>query len=300
MKDSGPSAFFFAGEQIASFQLIRPLRIREQSEIWFVRERESGKALAVKFLRKEHPRIFQFREIAAVLQENLSPYLIHVLESAETVQGLPYAVMEYAERGTLRRRLAGGAVLPLAEAVRLLRETLLALSALHRRGIVHRDVKPENLWRMADGSIRLGDLGLAKLPNDPEEPGRVFGTASYLSPEQALDSTRLDGRSDLYSLALVLFEALTGRRYRRPSASFTGAVKAVLTDQSAPPLDLLRQAATDKLAVLLGRMMERTPALRPASADDVLRELNAMELPEEFGDIRRNPHEQEKSREKSS
>lgn len=279
MKPEEPPAFFFAGEQIGGIQLLRPLRVRPLAEIWYAARMESGQPVAVKFLRRENPRLAQFHDIAAFLMRQESPGLIRVFECAETAQGMPYAVMEYADGGTLRRRLERG-ILPLAEAVRLLRTMLTALTALHRHGIIHRDIKPDNIWLFADGGIRLGDFGLAKLPGYAEEPGKIFGTASYMSPEQALDSTAVDCRSDLYSLALVLFEALTGQRFREKE-SFTVMLKRILSDRSEPPIDLLRGAATEKLALLLGRMMERSPALRPRSAAEVLAELDDMELPGE-------------------
>lgn len=277
MKSGEGNAFFFAGEQIGGIQLIRPLRVRALSEIWYAARRGTSEPVAVKFLRRENPRLAWFCDMAEILQRHESPFLIRVLESAETAQGMPYAVMEYADNGSLRQRLERGA-LPLAEAVRLLRSMLSGLVVLHRHGIVHRDIKPENIWLFSDGGIRLGDFGLAKLPNLPEEPGRVFGTASCMSPEQARDSAAVDCRSDLYSLAVVLFEALTGRRLR-PKGDFTEMLKWILADRSAPPVEPLRCVATEKLALLLGRMLERSPALRPRSAAEALAELNGMELP---------------------
>ena len=100
-----------------------------------------------------------------------------------------------------------------------------------------------------------------------------------MSPEQALDSTRVDSRSDLYSLALVLTEALTGKRCRSPN-NFAETVKNILADRSVPPIAHLREAATEKLAVLLNRMREYNPALRPRSAAAILDELETMALPE--------------------
>lgn len=277
MNSGEGTAFFFAGEQIGGIQLIRPLRVRALSEIWYAARLGSSEPVAVKFLRRENPRLAWFCDMAAFLQRRESPFLIHVFECAETSQGMPYAVMEYADNGTLRRRLDRG-ILPLAEAVRLLRSMLSGLLVLHRHGIVHRDIKPDNIWLFSDGGFRLGDFGLAKLPNLPEEPGKVFGTASYMSPEQARDSSAVDCRSDLYSLALVLFEALTGRRFRE-KACFTVMLKRILDDHAEPPVELLRGAATEKLALLLGRMMESAPALRPQSAAEALSELDVMGLP---------------------
>lgn len=277
MRREETTSFFFVGEQLAGLQLLRPLRIRALSEIWYAARLDSGAPVAIKFLRQDNPRRDRFDDIAALLQRRESPFLIHVFEHGEIPPGMPYAVMEYTDGGTLRRRLEHG-IFPFSQAIHLLRSMLLALTELHHHGVVHRDIKPDNIWFVSDGGIRLGDFGLAKLPGFPEEPGGVFGTASYMSPEQARDSTAVDCRSDLYSLALVLFEVLTGRRFRE-KADFTVMLKRILSDRSEPPIDLLRAAATEKLAQLLGRMMEYSPALRPGSPAEALAELDAMELP---------------------
>ncbi|WP_294482432.1 serine/threonine-protein kinase [uncultured Victivallis sp.] len=278
MKQESPTPFFFAGELIAGSQLIRPLRVRELSECWLAFHRRNRTPIAIKFLRPEHPRIPQFYEMAEFLKTAPSPFLIRVFDCGETVSGLPYATMEYADGGTLRRQLTGHRRLPLATAVRLLREMLRGLAALHAHDMVHRDVKPDNIWLTSDGDFRLGDFGLVQLPGYPEERGKIFGTASCMSPEQAHDSTSVDARSDLYSLAVVLFEVLTGDRLR-PKGSFAETLKFILSDRSAPPVDRLKVVATENLALLLGRMLEYSPALRPRSATEILAELDAMSLP---------------------
>ena len=275
-----PAPYFFTGEQIADVQLIRPLRVRALSECWLAAGLADGTPCAVKFLRCENPHTAHFHELADFLEHSKSPFLIRVLRHAETGQGMPYAVMEFADGGSLRRKLDQSGKLSLPNAVFLLRGMLQALASLHADGIVHRDVKPDNIWLTSDGGFRLGDLGLAKLPGVAEERGKVFGTASFLSPEQAQDSSSADARSDLYSLALVLFEVLTGCPLR-PKGSFVEMVKRIRSDRTAPPVALLRESATEKLAVLLGRMMEFSPALRPQSAKEALAELNEMNLPEE-------------------
>lgn len=275
-----PAPYFFAGEQIADVQLILPLRVRALSECWLAAGLADGTPCAVKFLRCENPHAAHFHELADFLEHSNSPFLIRVLRHAETEQGMPYAVMEFADGGSLRRKLDQSGKLSLPNAVFLLRGMLQALASLHADGIVHRDVKPDNIWLTSDGGFRLGDLGLAKLPGVAEERGKVFGTASFLSPEQAQDSSSADARSDLYSLALVLFEVLTGSPLR-PKGPFVEMVKRIRSDRTAPPVALLCESATEKLAVLLGRMMEFSPALRPQSAKEALAELNEMNLPEE-------------------
>ena len=275
-----PAPYFFAGEQIADVQLIRPLRVRALSECWLAAGLADGTPCAVKFLRCENPHTAHFHELADFLEHSKSPFLIRVLRHAETGQGMPYAVMEFADGGSLRRKLDQSGKLSLPNAVFLLRGMLQALASLHADGIVHRDIKPDNIWLTSDGGFRLGDLGLAKLPGVAEERGKVFGTASFLSPEQAQDSSSADARSDLYSLALVLFEVLTGCPLL-PKGSFVGRVKQLCSERIAPPASLLRESATEKLAVLLGRMMEFSPALRPQIAKEALAERNEMNLPEE-------------------
>lgn len=281
MKPESPAPYFFTGEQISGFQLIRPLRVRELSECWYAFRRADRLPVAVKFLHPGHPRIPQFYAMAEFLETAPGAFLIRVFESGETVSGFPYAVMEYASGGTLRRRLSECGRLSLAESVHLLRSMLCGLAVLHGRGMVHRDVKPDNIWLTSGGDFRLGDFGLTRIPGYPEERGKIFGTASFMSPEQACDSTVVDGRSDLYSLGVVLFEALTGERFR-PKGSFFETLKYILRDRTAPPVDRLKPLATEKLALLLGRMLEPLPELRPASAHDLLLELDAMSLPGGF------------------
>ena len=271
--------FFFSGEQIAGFQLIRPLRVRELSECWYAFRRTDRTPIAVKFLRPEHPRIPQFYDMAEFLKTAPGRFLIRVWDCGETISGLPYATMEYADGGSLRQRLKKCGPMPLPEAVRLLRSLLCGLAILHAHGMVHRDVKPENIWLTGDGDFRLGDFGLVRLPGYPEEPGKIFGTASFMSPEQARDSTTVDCRSDLYSLGAVLYETLTGERLR-PQGSFPEMLKFILADRSEPSVERLKDVATEKLALLLIKMLDRSPALRPQNAAAALAELDAMALPE--------------------
>ena len=236
-----------------------------------------AQCVSCDYLRDLH-YLFLIDNYAVCLLQDVLKARIRVFDCGETVSGLPYAVMEYAGGGTLRRYLSDHGKLSLAESVQLLHDMLCGLAALHAHGMVHRDVKPDNIWLTADGGFRLGDFGLVLLPGYLEEPGRIFGTAAYMSPEQARDSTSVDARSDLYSLAVVLAEALTGERLR-PKGSFAETIKFILSDRSAPPVDRLKIVATEKLAILLGRMLDTLPALRPPSAAAVLAELDAMTLP---------------------
>ena len=146
------------------------------------------------------------------------PHIVPIYDVGED-QGLVFLVMRYAAGGTLRGHFGGGTprVLALGEAIALLAPVAEALDAAHQQGVIHRDVKPENILLPGDGSTLLADFGIAGLvapgPDGvhlPSKSGTITGTPAYISPEQALGRP-LDGRSDLYSLAVVLHEALTGR-----------------------------------------------------------------------------------------
>ena len=140
------------------------------------------------------------------------PNIVHVYDWGDEPEGL-FLVLEYLEGGSLRDLLERCGVISIAQAAAIGVSVAKALAFAHERGLIHRDVKPANLMFDEFGSVHLADFGLARALADAswtEPAGVVVGTARYASPEQALGE-RVDGRSDVYSLALVLFEAVTGR-----------------------------------------------------------------------------------------
>jgi len=140
------------------------------------------------------------------------PNIVHVYDWGDEPEGL-YLVLEYLEGGSLRDLLERCGVISIGQAAAIGVAAANALAFAHERGLIHRDVKPANLMFDEFGSVHLADFGLAKALADAswtEPAGVVVGTARYASPEQALGQ-RVDGRSDVYALALVLYEAVTGR-----------------------------------------------------------------------------------------
>jgi serine/threonine protein kinase len=164
----------------------------------------SALAEDVGFLRR-------FRAEAQVAAALHHPNIMAVYDWGEDEQ--PFMVVELLEGGSLRTMLDRGNLLTIAQAARIGRDVVDALDYAHTRGIVHRDVKPANLLFDEHGVVRIADFGLARALAEAswtEPAGAVFGTARYASPEQAR-GVQLDARSDLYSLALVLVEAVTGQ-----------------------------------------------------------------------------------------
>ncbi len=192
--------------------------------VWLALDLKHDRPVAFKLL---HPALtsslgserFQ-REIrfAARLQH---PHILPMLDSGETA-GRLWFTMPYVEGETLRGRLARERRLPLAEALRIVREAAQALQHAHDHGVVHRDVKPENILLTPDGSTLVADFGIARALVGGErdrrdgadvtltEVGLVVGTPTYMSPEQVTGARDLDGRSDVYALGCVLYEMVTG------------------------------------------------------------------------------------------
>ncbi len=162
----------------------------------------------------------RFIEEARILRRADDERIVRVHTVDELADGRPYFVMDYADRGTVHERLHDQGFTA-SEAVHVARQIALALEVVHAMGYVHRDVKPTNvLFRSAPShrrggaveSVLLGDLGLAKASAAGDHLTVVGGTPAYMAPEQAVSGVELDGRADIYSLGVVLYEMLTGAR----------------------------------------------------------------------------------------
>jgi serine/threonine-protein kinase len=188
------------------------------------------------------------------------------------VDGIYYMVMEYVRGLSARDVLNAEGVLAPAQAVDVLLQTLLALDHAHRRGIVHRDVKPENIMITREGVVKVADFGLARAYADAQitEVGTVTGTVQYLAPEQ-LQGEPADPRTDLYALGIVAFELLTGR------LPFTGETPMAIAYKHVNeriPTPSSRNAAVPKvLDGWVASMTEKQRELRPESAAEARRDL---------------------------
>ena len=190
-------------------------------------------------------------------------HVIRVIESGLTPDGRWFMATELAIGGDLGRRLQKGA-LPVDEALRLFRQIVEAIAFAHEKGIAHRDIKPANILLDADGSGRVADFSLAKLLRDEgavsftlTQSTEVFGTPYYIAPEVRRGAGGVDERADIFSLGVLLHEMLTGRL---PIGEYVPASKQVKVP-----------ASVDRL---ISRCLQEDPARRPASARELLRELD--------------------------
>src|SRR5436189_4477597 len=194
------------------------------ARVFLAVEQHPHRRVAIKVLDPEvSTRLLRERFIREVdLSSNLShPHIVPIFSAGE-VDGLFYYVMPYVEGESLRHRLVRERKLPLAAALHITRDVADALAFAHAQGIIHRDIKPENILLSGDHAI-VADFGIARAISAAgvltlTGAGQPIGSPGYMSPEQAVGSAQLDARTDVYSLACVLFEMLAGEP---PAASLT-------------------------------------------------------------------------------
>jgi serine/threonine-protein kinase len=211
-------------------------------------------------------------KLAARLQH---PHILGVYDSG-TTDGYLWFTMPFVEGESLRDRLDREGALPVSDAVRICREAALALDFAHKRGVVHRDIKPENIL-LIDGQAMVADFGIARAIGGDAEgltgTGMVIGTPGYMSPEQAAGESKVDPRSDIYSLGCVLYELLAGE------PPFTGptvqAVIARVLTESARPVTAVRPTISPQLGEVVSRAMAKQAADRPATGGEFARQLEA-------------------------
>ena len=271
--DAGSSDAFAPGESFHGYVVERPLGRGAAGAVYLVRHEMLDTLFALKVMEApettagDEPvkRFLREAKLAARIQH---PNLVRVHDAGfDEGKSVYYLVMDYMAGGGLRDRIAFGGPMSVKESLRIVRDVASALSAGMRMGVVHRDIKPENIMFTADGRAKLVDLGIAKACDGESIHTRTsasFGTPAYIAPEQALDASRVDSRADVYSLGIVLFEMLAGRRpYDGETA--TAIITQVLSDEPIPDVKRFNPAVPNWVSALLFRMCAKDPAKRISS-----------------------------------
>ena len=274
------------GTQIGPFEIILQLGAGGMGEVYRARDSRLGREVALKVLPKQllsnREGLIRFAQEARSASSLNHPNIVTIFEIG-TVDSSPFMAMELIEGLTLRDLLQSGP-LPIRKAIDISAQIADGLSKAHQAGIVHRDLKPENIMLTRDGFAKILDFGVAKL-QDPlsgakigedaslTKAGFIIGTPDYMSPEQAAGRP-LDFRSDQFSLGLLMYEMLTGRRaFHRPT---TVQTLSAIIQEEVEPLEGHNGKVPPPLRWLVERCLAKDPEERYTSSRDLARELKQM------------------------
>lgn len=259
------------------FVIERPIASGGMGSVFMAKDRRAGHAVAVKVLDlASDGAVERFRREARVLSDLAHPGIVRYIAHGETEARESFLVMELLEGQDLARRLSRGG-LSLQQSLDLIRRTAEALAFAHSKGVIHRDVKPSNLF-LVDGDparVKVLDFGIARLHDHSQmvtNTGAMLGTVGYMAPEQATGSRDVDARADVFALGCVLFEALAGRPVF--AGEHAVAVLAKVLCEEAPRVSDLRPELDERIDALVARLLAKDPGARPKDAHDVLRAID--------------------------
>jgi serine/threonine-protein kinase len=260
-----------------TYSFERELHGGAMSRLFVAYDKILGRRVAVKVLSRElaaEIKTERFRleiQLAARLQH---PHIVPLLQSGE-VHGILYYTMPFIEGESLRSRLDREGALPLPEALRILRHIASAISYAHRNGVVHRDIKPDNVM-LTDEFALVADFGVARALSESVSQGDsrltssgvALGTPTYMAPEQALADPEIDHRADIYAFGVLAYEVLTGAPpFKGKSAQATLAAHVV---QAPDPIESKRADIPPAVASMVMGCLEKKASDRPQTAGDLI------------------------------
>ncbi len=264
----------------STYDVERKLGEGGMATVFLARDVRHGRQVAIKVLHEDLGAALgaeRFRREIQIATSLTHPHILTLYDSGEAA-GLLYYVMPFIEGESLRDRIDREKMLPIDQALKITGEVASALDYAHRKGVVHRDIKPENIL-LDDGHAIVADFGIARAVSAMGDAsggaltktGMSLGTPTYMSPEQAFAEKDIDGRSDLYSLACVLYEMLTGQ------PPFTGSnAQAVMAKHSmaeVPSMQIVRQTIPDEVEDVVQRALAKAPSDRFATVKEFAEEL---------------------------
>ncbi len=283
--------------RVGNYDVLARLGAGGMGTVYKARHRRMKRVVAIKVLANEVAGNAQFaqrfqREVETIARL-AHPNIVMAFDADESERG-PFLVMEFVNGRDLATEVERGGPLSAADAVECILQAARGLEYAHAQGIVHRDIKPANLLRDEAGAVKVADLGLARLTaaggaesganTSLTRAGGIVGTVDYMAPEQALDSTAVDQRVDVYSLGCTLYFLLTGR----PPYT-AGSIMALLLkhrDAPIPSLAADRPDVPPALDAVFQRMAAKDPADRLPTMSDLVRALEELKAAAGLTDAR--------------
>lgn len=256
------------GSMVGRYLTLNRVGVGGMGVVYRAHDTELNRTVALKVLPPhlcKYPEYLKRFRTEAQAQARLnSPYVITLYELMEHSAGV-ILVLEYVEGETLESRLRHYGPLTVPEAVRTFEQTLRGVEHIHQMGVVHRDLKPSNIFIARDGEIKLMDFGIARLMDnhDPSQNGTMVGTLLYISPEQ-INGRETDCRSDVYTLGISLFEAVTGRLPFERRSDYA-LMHAHVQENPPSPKEFQRRLPPELESVIL-KAIEKDPHRRFQSA----------------------------------
>ncbi|MGE5112956.1 MAG: protein kinase domain-containing protein [Acidobacteriaceae bacterium] len=262
-------------QNIGRYQIESELGKGAMGVVYKATDPNIGRAVALKTLRLDIHGIEQEEMLRRFKNEARSagvlnhPNIVTIYDAGED-QGLFYIAMEFIEGRTLAEIMQEHRVLPVDQVISITRNICAGLDYAHSKGIVHRDIKPANIMITPEGSAKIMDFGIAKVSGSLTSTGQVLGTPNYMSPEQ-VKGRQLDGRSDLFSLGVMLYEMLTGEKPFM-GQGVTTIIYKIVNENPIPPRDL-DLTIHPGLSAVVTRTLAKDPYERYQSGTELIRDL---------------------------
>jgi tetratricopeptide (TPR) repeat protein/tRNA A-37 threonylcarbamoyl transferase component Bud32 len=287
-----PSPPPFSGGTISAFQGLQPgvlfggryevLGVLGQGgmgAVYKARDRELDRLIALKVIRPElatDPAILLRFKQELILSRNITHKNVVRIYDLGEAEGIRFISMEYVDGEDLRTLLKRAGKFTPKDAIPIVEQVCRALDCAHSEGVIHRDLKPQNIMRDKHGRIVVMDFGLARSLGDSglTQTGALVGTLEYMSPEQAMGST-LDQRSDIFSVGLIFYELLTGKAPYEADTAIASLMKR--TREEARSVSEVEASVPRSLSAIVSRCLERDPENRYHSAVELLQQLTTWE-----------------------